>query len=108
MKSLKVQSYIIYEADFMDPLDQSSHRITLERRQQRTGEDKWGVFKNNSVLSKKDGVFIYEGFPSSRTEEDLENTRFNTVEEAVLFWEKVVEEYDRKLKILFYSLINKG
>lgn len=91
LDSMLVQSYIICQPDFVHPLEKSHYTVTLERRSQREGEDKWGIFKNNSVLFKSLKDFGYESMPSSRTDESLADTRFQSAQEAFIFWKQVAE-----------------
>lgn len=48
--------------------------------------DSWGVYKDNSVLSKSLKLFIYERNPSSRDARHFEDCRFNSKEEAISFF----------------------
>ena len=90
LNDLQVQSYILFrpETTILHHSDLSFFTVTLERRSQSDGSSKWGIFKNGNVLSKADYDFIYERFPSQRTDESLKDTRFDTPEEAIEFWEK--------------------
>lgn len=98
LSDLEVQSYILYRPDFVHPLDRSTYTVTLERRVQREGADKWGIFQGNSVLHKKEKQFGYEGMPSGRSDKNLKNTRFISAEEGFKFWkEKVEPKFDQDL-----------
>jgi hypothetical protein len=98
LEDLKVASYILYVPDFLDRLDTLSETITLERRGQREGADKWGIYKSSSVLYKSEKRFGYEGMPSSRTNEHLADTRFNSAQEALDFWQECQPAHDKELR----------
>lgn len=52
------------------------------------GNNRWAVVQNSNVLDK-DANWYIEPFPSSRTEEYLNNTRFNSAEEAKEFFDSI-------------------
>jgi hypothetical protein len=109
LSNLVVNSYVLYVPEFMPLLDQSSFTVTLERRKQLEGDDKWAILKGSSVLYKDVLEFGYESMPSSRTEEDLNNSRFVSAQEALDFWkEKAEPKFDRKLRVWLQDLVEKG
>jgi len=55
--------------------------VYLESRLQMDGSKKW-VIKCQSCVINKDGEMEYEPLPSSRTDEFIENTRFDSKEEV--------------------------
>ncbi len=57
-------------------------QIYIESRAQMEGPVKWAVKMDQWVLGK-DGEYHYEMQPSSRTDSFLENTRYETKEEAL-------------------------
>ncbi len=59
--------------------------IVIERRLQIDDTEKW-VLKMHEWVLGKDGDFHYEPMPSSRTDEFIENTRFNSPDECYSFW----------------------
>ncbi len=59
--------------------------VVLQRRPQRKGPDLWAIVEHGAVLDK-DGDWIFELQPSSRTEQYLANCRFDSAEEAFAFW----------------------
>lgn len=110
LENLPVQSYILYKPDFLHPLDQNMNTVTLERRSQTAGPDKWGIYKAGSVLYKSEKEFGYESMPSSRTPESLGDTRFSSAEEAYTFWEtEVKNKFEEDLQFLkdLYSKASK-
>lgn len=54
-----------------------------ERRTQRDGFYKWALVKNGFCYHKSVDDFCYESAPSSRTDEILKDTRFDSLEEAI-------------------------
>lgn len=73
MKKAQVHSYVLPSGMY------------IERRSDCT----WAVVDGNHVLDKS-GSFVYEPLPSSRSEEFLEATRYNSAEEAYEAWETFV------------------
>lgn len=63
--------------------------IVIEAREQIDGSRKW-VLKMHEWVLGKDAEFHYEPIPSSRTDEFIENTRFNSPDECHSFWVKNV------------------
>lgn len=64
-------------------------RISVMSRKQRDGSNKWVIQTDNgSVMSKEFKEFCYEPQPSNRDDEFLHDTRFNSIEEALMFAEK--------------------
>lgn len=60
-----------------------------ERRRQREGPDKWAITHGSRVCySKSLNDFVYETSPSSRTDETLADTRFNSFEECFEIFQK--------------------
>ncbi len=59
--------------------------ITIEARDQTNGDRKW-VLKMDEWVLGKDKDFHYEPRPSSRTDEFIENTRFDNINECHSFW----------------------
>lgn len=58
------------------------------------------VTVHGSVLDKKSNEFVYEPFPSNRTEEFLKRTRFRTKESALKALQKFVrKKFVRTTKI---------
>lgn len=99
LEKLAVQSYIVYKPEFLRPLEQISNTVTLERRGQMEGTDKWALYKAGSVVYKSTKEFDYENMPSSRTSEILSDTRFETAQEALNFWEtEMKENFEKELK----------
>lgn len=99
LENLKIQSYILYEPTFLGGLSANMYQVTLERRPQREGDDKWAIAKPGAVLSKSEKDFVYESQPSSRTAKILKDTRFVSAEEAYKFWvDKIQDKYDLHLK----------
>lgn len=95
LEKLLVQSYIAYQPE---SIQDWHHQVTIERRGQRDGSFKWGIYKNGSVLYKSLQDFQYESSGSERTPEDLLDTRFDTAQEALNFWKKIEPEYILHLK----------
>ena len=61
--------------------------VRLERRPQINGPDLWAIVDHAACLVR-DGDWVIEPMPSSRSEDYLESTRFASVEEALEFWVK--------------------
>lgn len=59
----------------------TSREIVIETRQQMDDSYKWVVRMDSWVLGKDD-KYYYEPFPSSRTDKFIENTRFDSKEDA--------------------------
>lgn len=74
--------------------------VVIESRDQIDSSRKW-VLKMQEWVLGKDGEFHYEPMPSSRTDEFIENTRFNSPDECHSFWaENVIEEKPLKFDII--------
>lgn len=58
----------------------------IVRVEQRDLNYKW-VVRNGRVCLKKTGLFEYEPLPSNRTQDFLDETRFDSPEEAYSSWE---------------------
>lgn len=56
--------------------------IHIEQRMQVDGNEKWAVKMENWVLGK-DNKYHYEPLPSSRTDDFINNTRFDSKEQAI-------------------------
>lgn len=68
--------------------------VLIEQRKQRSGEQLW-VLKMHEWVLGKDGVFHYEPRPSSRTDEFIELTRFESPEACLsCYEEKITEKQD--------------
>jgi hypothetical protein len=65
--------------------------VSIEARPQINGSIKWAMKMHEWVLGK-DGEFYIEPMPSSRTDEFIENTRFNSPDECHSFWVKNIRE----------------
>jgi hypothetical protein len=67
------------------------HRpVKIEARDQMNGDRKW-VLKMHEWVLGKDGDFHYEPLPSSRSDEFIKNTRFDSPDECHSFWVKEVQ-----------------
>lgn len=85
-----IGSYILYPSG---PRDQMPE-IKLERVGQADDElnrlpDKWTIRQLGACLCK-DGKWMLERQPSSRTKSFLEKCRFDSPEEALVVWERFV------------------
>lgn len=80
---VSVNNYLIPETN-----DKCYRRYSLIRTPQLEGEDKWKISDGSSVFSKRNKDFIYEPLPSSRTDKFIKDTRFDTIEEAVIAMQK--------------------
>ena len=65
--------------------------VNIISREQRDGSLKW-ILKMHEWVLGKDSKFYYEPTPSSRTDEFIENTRFNNPDECHTFWIENVKE----------------
>lgn len=76
-----------YEAVKYELGDCPHHKrpVTIEARDQIDGRRLWVVKMHEWVLGK-DSTFHYEPRPSSRTDEFIQNTRFDSHQEAYQFW----------------------
>lgn len=63
--------------------------IEIVQRGQIDGSIKW-VLKMHEWVLGKDGEFYREPIPSSRSDEFISNTRFNSPDECHSFWVKNV------------------
>ena len=63
--------------------------VKIVARDQINGDRKW-VLKMHEWVLGKDGNFHWEPMPSSRTDDFIENTRFDTPDECHSFWVKNV------------------
>ena len=69
--------------------------IVIEVCDQMDGRRKW-VLKMHEWVLGKDANFHREPMPSNRTDEFIENTRFNSPDECYFFWIKNVN-YEKPL-----------
>jgi hypothetical protein len=63
------------------------NRVYISHR----GENAWVIYHNKEILCK-DGHWDYEPFPSSRSKQFIEQTRFSTPEQAFAFWCEIRNE----------------
>lgn len=68
--------------------------IKIETRDQMDGSRLW-VLKMHEWVLGRDGKFHYEPLPSSRTEEFIKNTRFETPDEVHSFWVKSINKVEQ-------------
>lgn len=66
------EKYIIIEASTY------CNEVSIQRR----SENSWCIFCNGSVFSKIKNCYVREPIPSNRTKEFIQDTRFETKEEA--------------------------
>jgi len=59
--------------------------VDIESRDQIDGSRKW-VLKMQEWVLGKDGEFHYEPRPSSRSDNFINNTRFDSIDECHSFW----------------------
>ena len=59
--------------------------VVLQRRPQRTGSNLWAIVDHGACLDKE-GSWIIEPQPSSRTDAFLARCRFDSAEEALALW----------------------
>lgn len=81
LADLKVMSYQLEQLGKHGEVD-----VSLERRIQGDGTELWAILEHGAALSK-DGYWVYEPQPSSRTAAYFERTRFASAEEALQFWQ---------------------
>ncbi len=62
-------------------------KTTLDRAVQRDGSCKWVIRRSDMCLTKE-GDWIFEPTPSNRSDEFLYLARFDSVEEAIIAWER--------------------
>jgi hypothetical protein len=62
-------------------------QVTLDRVRQSDGTDKWAIRTSSSCLNKS-GEFVYEPMPSSRSDEFIKDTRFDSEQEAITAWNR--------------------
>jgi hypothetical protein len=95
--------------------------IYIEKREQKDGSIKWAVISSQCALSKEDVdkylkgnteinnpyyCFVYEPRPSSRDDKFIEDTRFDTLDEAYNTFLKIKEEYKKEVLKSFTDLKN--
>lgn len=68
---------------YRDLVNNFTDRIVIQKRLQRDGNVLWVVLARGNVLSKSEKWFVYDGMNSDRTQEHLQDTRFNSIEEAL-------------------------
>ena len=66
--------------------------VVIECREQLDGSKKW-VLKMQEFVLGKDGKFVFEPIPSSRTDEFIANTRFDTPDECHSFWLSAITDW---------------
>lgn len=71
--------------------------VTIEASKLEKGIPvKWKVSYHNETLNKETMDFYYESVPSERTEEYLAQTRFDTPEEALEYFNKFVDKVKKE------------
>lgn len=74
--------------------DLVEYHIYMKRKLLPDNSFKWGIYDGDRyVLSKYTLEFVYECFPSLRTEEFYKETRFETKEEAYECWLKAKKHF---------------
>lgn len=68
----------------LQPSDFAHHHYEITLR----GENAWAITSRGKTVLSKDGEWEYEPFPSERTEDFLDRTRWATAREAFEFLEK--------------------
>lgn len=68
--------------------------VFIEQRKQRDGSIKWVVIKGGNVLNRN-GYWEYEPMPSSRSDKFISETRYDTVQEAIDYYNNRID-YDFK------------
>jgi hypothetical protein len=66
-------------------------QITVEARARNVGPHRWAICKNGNCLTK-DGEWVYESLPSSRTDEFLVECRWDDLDEAITAAKKAAEK----------------
>jgi len=69
--------------------DKDYRDIVVERRSYPNDPEMWAILADSMCLSK-DGKWDYEPMPSNRSDEFIENHRWNNLDEAVRIAEKLV------------------
>mgnify|MGYP003532484357 CR=1 FL=1 len=59
--------------------------VAIEARDQGDGTRKW-ILKMDGYVMTHYGCFVWEPLPSSRSDEFIKMTRFNTADECQVFW----------------------
>lgn len=71
----------------------------IERRKQKDDSVKWVITNGGrTCYSKREDDFIYECQPSSRTNEMIDDTRFDTIDEAFEVFDKWKEKEIKEIK----------
>lgn len=83
-----LDGYVINEIQLYGGGPYDVANVVLQRRRQLEGKDRWAIVDMGAVLDK-DGDWITEPLPSSRTDEYLNSTRFGTPDEAITFWRQL-------------------
>lgn len=78
MSELKANSYILDRFEW-------SIQITLELVFQMDGSEKWTIREKGCCLNKE-GEWEIEPIPSSRDGEFLRRCRFDSLQDALIFW----------------------
>lgn len=91
LSDLKVNEYQLWTS----PQHMGMRDITLVRRRNAEGPDRWAIHDGVNCLTKK-GKWEYERIPSNRSAYFFRRCRFDTPEEALAVWEKykVAEKLD--------------
>lgn len=76
-----------YQIEGGGPRDRRS--IVLKRQPQRSGPDKWAINDGGSCLSRE-GEWEWEPLPSSRDDDFISRCRFDTPEEALGAYAKLI------------------
>ena len=69
-------------------IDINHNNINIDAVYNMDNVKKWVIRNSGRCLSKKANLFIYEPFSSGRTDEFIEDTRFNSLEDAIEFLSK--------------------
>ena len=89
--------------EYLNWLDKSySLVVTIEASKLEKGVPvKWKVSYHSETLNKETMDFDYEGMPSGRTEEYLDETRFDTPEEALECFNKFIDKVKGELTYIW-------
>lgn len=92
---------VVHINGYIIPPDcKSSNRIQIARRTSQEGVERWAIINGNTCLSKAEQCFVFESMPSNRTDEFIDDTRFDSVDEAYAFltkWRQAEVERVEKL-----------
>lgn len=78
---LTVSEYIVEKWNYFQP-------VYLKRAEQRDGSVKWKITEGKGNAMNTEGNFMVEPFPSSRDQNYLNKTRFETKDEALRVYEQ--------------------